>query len=190
MYSVGCQNIAKKCNVKIWHNDKTLENTWKLFKDECFKLFGTIRDCPGRICFYRLPFWLEHRSHKLPKYSIHRWQQAFQTTCLKFKLHLVEVLLTRLALRFTQFRWRTSRNCEMTLFSLSCQTATERNRNIQNLIPRIRSDSKGILCALRNNSSNMHGNENDIRLDIRYWYNNLFSVIHIMDSIMSNLTFL
>lgn len=43
------------------------------------------------------------------------------------------------------------------------QAATERNRNrnIQNLIPRIHSDSKGISCPLRNNSCNMRGNEND-----------------------------
>lgn len=44
-----------------------------------------------------------------------------------------------------------------------------------------------VLCEII--SAILPGNEYDVRLSIRYWYNNLFSVIHIIDSIMSNLTF-
>lgn len=109
-----------------------------------------------------------------------RWVVYFSTSVYKVSLKVHSIWMKDLA------------KLQNDLVLQHSQAATDRNRNrkIQNLIPRIHSDSKGIFCPLRNNSCNMCGNENDIRLGIRYWYNNLFSVIHLMDSIMSNLTFL
>lgn len=147
-------------------------------------------------CLYYQAFLLEICSRKFPNALFtadrnHFW--AFKTVWLIFCWVIYfSTSVYKVSLKVHSIWMKDLAKLQNDLVLQHSQAATDRNRNrnIQNLIPRIHSDSKGIFCPLRNNSCNMCGNENDIRLGIRYWYNNLFSVIHLMDSIMSNLTFL